>query len=77
MFGDHTYLSGVTRSLSEHFRSVAEDVDREFFNGRKAKSVLDIGSNDGTQLKHFQALGYVWNLPSQQRRWPMRLVSPH
>ena len=22
------------------------------------KSVLDIGSNDGTQLKHFQALGY-------------------
>jgi hypothetical protein len=23
-----------------------------------AKSVLDIGSNDGTQLKHFKALGY-------------------
>ncbi|MGD9647921.1 MAG: hypothetical protein AB7U73_19575, partial [Pirellulales bacterium] len=28
MFGDHTYLSGVTQSLSNHFRDVAGDVDR-------------------------------------------------
>lgn len=27
MFGDHTYLSGVTRSLSDHFRNVAVEVD--------------------------------------------------
>jgi SAM-dependent methyltransferase len=58
MFGDHTYLSGVTRSLSEHFRSIAGEVDKLFLSGRERKSVLDIGSNDGTQLKHFQALGY-------------------
>ena len=58
MFGDHTYLSGVTRSLSEHFRNVAAEVDQRFFADRSGKSVLDIGSNDGTQLKHFQALGY-------------------
>lgn len=58
MFGDHTYLSGVTRSLSEHFRAVAEEVDRRFRGGRPRPAVLDIGSNDGTQLKHFQALGY-------------------
>ena len=58
MFGDHTYLSGVTQSLSEHFRQIASEVDTRFFQGRKNKSVLDIGSNDGTQLKHFQALGY-------------------
>ena len=58
MFGDHTYLSGVTRSLSEHFRFIAHDVDQRFFRNAAAKSVLDIGSNDGTQLKHFQALGY-------------------
>jgi SAM-dependent methyltransferase len=60
MFGDHTYLSGVTRSLSEHFRGIAQEVDRRL-GGRapgEARSVLDIGSNDGTQLKHFQALGY-------------------
>ncbi len=58
MFGDHTYLSGITKSLSEHFQNVARDVDGRFFEGRKDKSILDIGSNDGTQLKHFQALGY-------------------
>jgi SAM-dependent methyltransferase len=58
MFGDHTYLSGVTRSLSEHFRGVALDVDRRLGPNGRRKSVLDVGSNDGTQLKHFQALGY-------------------
>jgi len=58
MFGDHTYLSGVTRSLGEHFKNVATQVDERFFKDTPGKSVLDIGSNDGTQLKHFQALGY-------------------
>lgn len=58
MFGDHTYLSGVTKSLSEHFRSVAQLVDATFFQREKTKAIMDIGSNDGTQLKHFQALGY-------------------
>lgn len=58
MFGDHTYLSGVTKSLSEHFKGIAIEVDARFMQGRATKSVLDIGSNDGTQLKHFQALGY-------------------
>ena len=58
MFGDHTYLSGVTKSLGDHFKQVAHSVDASFFEGVGTKSVLDIGSNDGTQLKHFQALGY-------------------
>ena len=58
MFGDHTYLSGVTRSLNDHFKRVAEEVDRRFFRNQTSKAVLDIGSNDGTQLKHFKALGY-------------------
>ena len=58
MFGDHTYLSGMTRSLSEHFAYVAGEIDRRFAAPGWEKSVLDIGSNDGTQLKHFQALGY-------------------
>ncbi len=58
MFGDHTYLSGVTKSLSDHFRRIATELDDRFFKHTSGKSVLDIGSNDGTQLKHFQALGY-------------------
>lgn len=58
MFGDHTYLSGVTRSLSEHFRVIAEEVNTRFFPGQAGKTILDIGSNDGTQLAHFKALGW-------------------
>lgn len=58
MFGDHTYLSGTTKSLSEHFGRIAGEVDAKFFADQLEKSILDIGSNDGTQLKHFQALGY-------------------
>lgn len=58
MFVDHTYLSGITKTLSEHFKVVAEEVDSRFLSDVKGKSVLDIGSNDGTQLKHFKALGY-------------------
>lgn len=61
MFGDHTYLSGVTRSLSDHFRQMAVMVRERFFprfepGGRF--SVLDIGSNDGTQLRHFKEQGW-------------------
>lgn len=58
MFSDHTYLSGITKSLSEHFRSIAEYIKTTFDSDKARPRVLDIGSNDGTQLKHFQALGY-------------------
>ena len=58
MFGDHTYLSGVTKSLSKHFEEVAQEIDHQFGSRWTQKAVLDIGSNDGTQLKHFQPLGY-------------------
>jgi SAM-dependent methyltransferase len=59
MFGDHTYLSGVTKSLSAHFQRVALEIDSQLgASPGRQRSVLDIGSNDGTQLKHFQALGY-------------------
>lgn len=58
MFGNHTYLSGVTKSLSAHFNQVAREVDSRFFADTRAKSILDIGSNDGSNLRQYQALGY-------------------
>jgi SAM-dependent methyltransferase len=58
MFQDHTYLSGITRSLENHFQKTAETVNRRFCVDLKTKSVLDIGSNDGTQLKAYQHLGF-------------------
>ncbi len=58
MFSDHTYLSGITKTLNKHFKDLVEEVDNRFFKDQKTKSALDIGSNDGTQLKHYQNLGY-------------------
>lgn len=58
MFSDHTYLSGITQTLSHHFKDLAIEVDQRFFKDQKEKRALDIGSNDGTQLKHYQDLGY-------------------
>lgn len=58
MFAEHTYLSGTTRMLSDHFKAVADEVDNRFFHDTPHKSALDLGSNDGTQLKHFKNLGY-------------------
>lgn len=58
MYSDHTYLSGITKSLAIHFDQIAQTVDRRFCSDKKQKKVLDIGSNDGTQLKAYQKLGY-------------------
>lgn len=58
MFGNHTYLSGITKTLDRHFKDIAHMVHDSFYRGQKNLSVLDIGSNDGTQLKHFRDLGY-------------------
>ncbi len=58
MFADHTYLSGMTKTLTDHFRCVARQVDERFFATRPKKAMLDIGSNDGTQLAHYRDCGY-------------------
>ena len=68
LFGDHTYLSGITETLNDHFARVAREVDESYMRGRRNKSVLDIGSNDGTQLKHYKRLGYsVLGVESSKR----------
>lgn len=58
MFGDHSYLSGVTHTLSHHFSDLAKEVTNRFFREKQNKTAFDIGSNDGTALKSFQMLGY-------------------
>ncbi len=68
MFSDHTYLSGITQSLRDHFQKTAEEVDRRFFSTLAKKRALDIGSNDGSQLHCYQQLGYeVLGIESSKR----------
>ena len=57
MFSDHTYLSGVTRSLSKHFENLRDEIIDKF-NIVSKKKILDLGSNDGTFLKHFKNIGW-------------------
>jgi SAM-dependent methyltransferase len=58
MFANHTYVSGTTQTLARHFLETATTVDALFTKTKKQKSVLDIGSNDGTQLKQYKSLGF-------------------
>ena len=58
MFSDHTYVSGTTRTLTEHFAATAREINDRFFGAAREKSVLDIGSNDGTQLAQYKQLGF-------------------
>jgi len=58
MFSNHTYLSGMTKTLCDHFDETAQRIDSTFFSEKKKKRALDIGSNDGSQLKSYQTLGY-------------------
>ncbi len=68
MFSDHTYLSGMTASLKNHFEETTQDVDKRFFQDKKSKSVLDIGSNDGSQLSYYQQIGYdILGIESSKR----------
>jgi hypothetical protein len=56
MFGDHCYLSGVTKTLVDHFYDVAAENVSQF--GMMATDlVVDIGGNDGTQLAQYQKAG--------------------
>lgn len=68
MFSNHTYLSGMTKTLCTHFDQTAQLIDSTFFRSKKKKRALDVGSNDGTQLKSYQRLGYdVHGVDSSQQ----------
>ena len=56
MFSNYVYVSGTTSTLPEHFRATAREATSRFGLG-SSSLVVDIGSNDGTFLSGFQALG--------------------
>jgi len=56
MFSNYLYVSGTTKTLSEHFNKSTKRIV-EKFNLKKDDLVVDIGSNDGTWLKYFKQAG--------------------
>ena len=58
MFSDHTYLSGMTKSLQSHFYNTAKE-NLEDLNLSFDDVVVDIGGNDGTQLLQYKKLGGI------------------
>ena len=68
MFADHQYLSGMTKTLVNHFYEVAEE-NVEQFNIQADDLVVDIGGNDGSQLLQYKKVGVenVLNVESAKR----------
>jgi len=58
LFADYVYVSGTSRVFVEHFRRYAEAMIRDYLPAPPAV-VVDVGSNDGTLLRHFAGRGYT------------------
>ena len=56
LYGDYIYETKSSYGLQKHFGSYASDVTDKC-NLRAGDFVIDLGSNDGTLLKEFKALG--------------------
>ena len=56
LYGDYIYVTTSSSGLGRHFESYAKDVI-ERCNLSKGALIVDIGSNDGILLKHFQRGG--------------------
>ena len=56
LFRDYIYVSGTSESVSQHFRAYSSDVVKHLGLGSN-DLVVDIASNDGTLLGHYQQHG--------------------
>jgi hypothetical protein len=57
MFKDHTYISGTTRTLINHFHKLAYENGKQY-KLNEEDIILDIGGNDGSQLEQYKKLGF-------------------
>ena len=56
LWKDYTYFSGQTSKIIDHFNDFAEYINNKY--KFEYKTILDIGSNDGSLLKEFKKLSY-------------------
>ncbi len=58
MFKNHSYLSGTTKTLLNHFYILAKENLEQYKLNVNGDIILDIGGNDGSQLLQYQKLGF-------------------
>lgn len=58
MFKNHSYLSGMTKTLINHFHQLAEENLTQYTLNTDTDTILDIGGNDGSQLMQYKSLGF-------------------
>lgn len=55
--GHYSFFTGTSDYMSEHFKNLADTINVKYFNPLKANGkrpvIIEIGTNDGTFLKHF------------------------
>lgn len=54
LYDRYSYVTSPSQTMADHFATLTRDLMAE---APDAKSVLEIGSNDGTLLTHFQSMG--------------------
>ena len=54
MYSEHTYLSGMIKTMYQHFKKISKNVVDNIINDKGL--VVDIGSNDGTLLQTYKDL---------------------
>jgi len=57
MFKNYFYFSSSIKTLVEHMKDYAKEVNQRFLQDRTNPSVFEIGCNDGVMLKPFAAMG--------------------
>ena len=55
---NYTYLTGVSNTFNKHFLNYSSWLEKKINNKKRKKSILDVGSNDGTCLCYFKEKGY-------------------
>ncbi len=57
LFKNYFYMTSASKPIVDHFKKYAQEVYKEFLEGKDDSFVVEIGSNDGSLLSEFKKLG--------------------
>ena len=75
LFRDYIYVSGTSNTMLNYFKWFAEEYGQTNATGKR---VLDIASNDGSQLNEFAKLGWeTWGVDPAENLAPIARAAGH